>query len=80
MNFMKKLKEYEKDQINEETIELLSPYFSQAGEWFNEKTAANASKAAAGILKWAAAIYEYHEKSKIVKPKRIYLQIQEGRL
>ena len=33
------------------------------------------SKAAAGILKWAAAIYEYHEKTKIVKPKRIYLQI-----
>lgn len=26
------------------------------------------------------AIYEYHEKSKIVKPKKVYLQIQEGRL
>lgn len=48
---------------------------AQQGEWFNEKSAANASKAAAGILKWALAIYEYHEKSKIVKPKRIYLQI-----
>ena len=70
--FMRKLKEYEKDSINEETIELLYPYMSQT-EWFNEKVAANASKAAAGILKWSLAIYEYHDKSKIVKPKRIYL-------
>jgi dynein heavy chain len=52
----------------------------QQNDWFNEKTASNASKAANGILKWALAIYEYHEKSKIVKPKRVYLQIQEGRL
>jgi hypothetical protein len=29
LNFMKKLKEYEKDSINEETIELLYPYMSQ---------------------------------------------------
>ena len=28
MNFMKKLKDYEKDSINEETIELLFPYMS----------------------------------------------------
>lgn len=42
--------------------------------------ATKASKAAAGILKWALAIYEYHQKSKIVKPKRIQLAIAEGRL
>lgn len=73
MAFIKKLKEYEKDQINEETIELLMPYVSQEKDWFNEKAALNASKAACGIFKWAMAIFEYHEKSKIVKPKRIYL-------
>jgi len=28
MAFIKKLKEYEKDSINEETIELLMPYVS----------------------------------------------------
>jgi len=27
------------------------------------------SVAAAGILDWALSIYDYHEKSKIVKPK-----------
>ena len=75
MQFMKKLQLYEKDQINEETIELLQPYILQQNDWFNEKFASNASKAANGILKWALAIYEYHEKSKIVKPKRVYLQI-----
>ena len=39
-----------------------------------------ASVAASGILRWALAINEYHEKSKIVKPKKIFLAIQEGRL
>jgi len=29
MNFMKKLATFEKDQINEETIELLEPYMQQ---------------------------------------------------
>lgn len=76
---MKKLKEYEKDSINEETIELLEPYLNQSDEWFNDTYATKASKAAAGILKWAFAIYEYHQKSKIVKPKRIQVAIAEGR-
>jgi dynein heavy chain, axonemal len=80
MGFMKRLKDFEKDQINEETIELLEPYLSPNNEWFNETSAAKTSMAAAGILKWALAIYEYHEKSKIVKPKKINLALQEGRL
>ena len=42
-----------------------------AEDWFNEKAAANASVAAAGIMKWGLAIHLYHCKSKIVKPKRI---------
>jgi dynein heavy chain len=75
MNFLKKLKEFEKDSINEETIELLYPYFSQQDDWFNDASASRASKAAAGILKWAFAIYDYHDKSKIVKPKKIFLAI-----
>lgn len=59
---------------------MLEPYLMQQNDWFNEKTASNASKAAAGIFKWALAIYEYHTKSKIVKPKREFLTIQRGRL
>lgn len=80
MNFMKNLKNFEKDQINEETIELLQPLFNAKDDWFNDALASRASKAAAGILKWAFAIFEYHDKSKIVKPKQIALVIQQGRL
>jgi len=80
MNFMKKLVDFEKDGINDETIELLDPYIRQQGDWFNEDTGKKASIAASGILRWALAINEYNEKSKIVKPKKIFLAIQEGRL
>ena len=73
MNFLTKLKNFEKDSINDETMELLLPYKNQ--EWFTYEKAASASKAAAGLLVWVLAIYEYHEKSKIVKPKKAYLQV-----
>ena len=74
MGFLNKLKNFEKDSINEETIELLSPYFAQAA-WFNEDKAKTASAAAAGLFTWVKAISEYHDKSKIVKPKRYNLLI-----
>ena len=75
MQFMKNLIAFERDQINEETIELLEPYMKQQNDWFNEDTGKKASVAASGILRWALAINEYHEKSKIVKPKKIFLAI-----
>jgi len=53
---------------------------SQVGDWFNEKTAKNASVAAAGIMAWVLAIFEYHAKSKIVKPKQIMLMEKEAEL
>ena len=79
-NLIKKLKEYDRDSINEETIELLAPYYNLKDDWFSEKNAINASKAASAIYKWGMAIYDYHDKSKIVKPKKENLVIQEGRL
>jgi len=42
-------------------------------EWFNENTTGKVSKAIAAICKWLFAVYEYYEKSQIVKPKRIKL-------
>jgi len=74
-NLLKKLKEFEKDQITEETIELLEPFLAQQSDWFTEENGKKASKAAAGLLKWTLSIYEYHTKSKIVKPKKIQLAI-----
>lgn len=61
MKFMDKLKNFDKDAINDETIELLEPYLLQkeAG-WFTEDKAKGASVAAAGIWSWGFAIAEYH--------------------
>lgn len=59
-------------------MELLSVYTSPKSpiaNHFNYEAASKISKAAAGILKWVLAISEYHEKSKIVKPKRAFLAI-----
>ncbi len=77
MDFLNRLLNYEKDQITEEIIELIQPYLLQE-DWFKFENAKNASVAAAGIFNWAVAIHEYHNKSKIVKPKRAQLKRKEG--
>lgn len=68
----------EKDFINDETIELLSPYLALEG--FNPIVAKNASKAAEGLCTWTRAMADYHEASKIVKPKLEALRLAEARL
>jgi len=72
LSLIKKLKDYDRDGINKETIELLQPYYNLKDDWFNEKNAINASKA---IYKYRMTIYDYHDKSKIVKPKKENLVI-----
>jgi len=82
-NFKNNLEQFERDQINEETMEMLSIYTSETSpiaHKFNYEGASTISKAAAGILKWVLAIQEYHLKSKIVKPRKINLAISEGKL
>jgi dynein heavy chain, axonemal len=68
----------EKDFINEETIEFLAPYLALDG--FTPMVAKNASKAAEGLCAWARAMADYHEASKIVKPKLEALRLAEARL
>lgn len=68
----------EKDFINEETMELLGPYLELEG--FNPVVAKNASKAAEGLCTWSRAMADYHEASKIVKPKLEALRMAEARL
>lgn len=67
-----------KDNINEETIELLSPYIDL--ETFTPTVAKNASKAAEGLCTWVRSMKFYHENSKIVKPKLEALKIKEANL
>lgn len=79
-DFLKNLKTYDKDSINNETVELLEPLLVQGADWFNETNSGKVSKAIAAITRWCFAVSEYHEKSQIVKPKRIKLALEEGKL
>lgn len=72
---------YEKDQINEETIELLEPYLGltdASGELklFDPEIAKIASSALWGLCTWAGAMSDYHKQSKIVKPKLHMLEVK----
>jgi dynein heavy chain len=90
--FLKDLLDFsdkEKDNINEETIELLEPYLvlktlpdkdGLQKDIFKKETAEIASKALGGMCVWAAAMSDYHKQSKIVKPKLKLLEIKKAEL
>ena len=74
-----------KDKITDETCELLEPYLflklpGTDDEFFNPGQANKASKALGGICMWCRAMYDYHNASKIVKPKLLLLQVKEASL
>jgi dynein heavy chain len=79
-DFLKNLKTYDKDAINNETVELLEPLLVEGEKWFNETTTGKVSKAIAAICKWLFSVFEYHEKSQIVRPRRIKLAQEEANL
>lgn len=68
----------EKDFINDETVEFMAPYLELEG--FTPLTARNASRAAEGLCTWCRAMADYHEASKIVKPKLEALHLAEAKL
>ena len=68
----------EKDFINDETIEFMKPYLNLDG--YAPAVAKNASKAAEGLCIWSRAMADYHEASKIVKPRLEALRVAEARL
>jgi dynein heavy chain len=57
----------------------LQPLFTGV-DWFTETTCGKVSKAIAAIYKWLTAVCEYHEKSQIVKPKKIKLAQEQANL
>lgn len=79
-DFLKNLKTYDKDAINNETVELLEPLLIEGASWFNETSTGKVSKAIAAICKWLFSVYEYHEKAQIVRPKKIALTLAEANL
>ena len=75
----------ERDNINEETVELLEPYLTMNGpqtkeDMFTPDVANNTSKALGGLCEWCRAMSDYHKQSKIVKPKMKALEIATANL
>ena len=75
---------YEKDNINEETIELLEPYLClktcDDEPLFVPEVAKITSNALEGLCTWCAAMSDYHKASKVVKPRLRLLDIKTAEL
>jgi dynein heavy chain len=78
MSFLSSLLNFAKEQINDETVELLQPYF--AAPDFNYESARKASGNVAGLCNWAAAMCKYHTVAKVVEPKIATLRAAEAEL
>ncbi len=92
--FLKRIIQFsneEKDNINDETCELLEPYFNVKfsndpnadpvkNQVFSPLIARGASKALEGLAVWSQAMYDYHNQSKIVKPKMDLLIVKTEKL
>lgn len=78
MNFLQTLINFPKERINDETVELLQPYFNAPD--FNFEAAKKASGNVAGLCNWARAMCDYHEVAKVVDPKIARLKEAEAEL
>lgn len=76
--FLKQLKGFNRDSLNDETCELLEPYFRIPE--FSPETAKSASGAAEGLCKWVAAMKSFRTVYKDVQPKMEKLKEAEDSL
>ena len=75
--FLGALMDFAKEAINDETCELLMPYFT---EDFTFDMAKKASGNVAGLCNWAKAMVTYHTVAKVVEPKIVALRESETEL
>lgn len=77
-NFLKKIRDYNKDAIDAETIDLLQPYFKYPS--YTVESAQVACGQVAGLLKWTRAMADFYWVNVGVIPLKTDLAIKEAQL
>ncbi|XP_075217843.1 uncharacterized protein LOC142322649 [Lycorma delicatula] len=73
INFLKHLKEYDKDNIPARIIDIIRKHYIAHKE-FDPALVRKASRAAEGLCKWVIAMEKYDRVIKIVTPKKLRIQ------
>lgn len=70
INFLQKLKNYDKENIPAPILQKVKAIVSDKKE-FNVDNIMRSSKAAGGMAKWCLALHRYAEILKVVRPKEL---------
>jgi len=72
INFLKLLKDYDADALEQETIDMLEPFIKDPG--YDRDKLQKASSTLANLGSWVLAMVNFYQVNKIVKPKKIELE------